>query len=137
MGLLPDVSLILSLRLQPERRDTRYTHRRTSHVDLTIDESRVSSHHINVLSIYIVLSKQDWIPLAAKVRLLEWKIRMDLLQYAARSCPKLSLDKINSYSPKQPESDPNRGKSITNLAGEPDLYFFYSKPPIPFPSAVQ
>jgi len=66
-------------------------------------------HHINVLSIYIVLSKQDWIPLDAKVRLLEWKIRMDLLQYAARACPSLSLDRISSYFPKQPKSDPNRG----------------------------
>ena len=63
-------------------------------------------HHINVLPIYIVLSKQDWIPLETKVRLLEWKIRIDLLQYAARSCPELSLDKITSYTPKDKNADP-------------------------------
>ncbi|KAH7033090.1 uncharacterized protein B0I36DRAFT_361808 [Microdochium trichocladiopsis] len=64
-------------------------------------------HHINVLPIYIVLGQQDWIPLDVKVRLLEWKIRIDLLQYAARVCPELSLDKITSYTPKNPTREPD------------------------------
>ncbi|XDG02298.1 hypothetical protein ABKA04_001913 [Annulohypoxylon sp. FPYF3050] len=46
---------------------------------------------------------QDWIPIESKVRLLEWKIRMDIVQYAARGCPPLSLDNIASYAPKQNE----------------------------------
>lgn len=35
--------------------------------------------------------------MATKARLLEWKIRMDLIQYAARGVPPLSLEKISGY----------------------------------------
>lgn len=39
--------------------------------------------------------------------MLEWKIRMDLIQYAGRGCPPLSLDNITSYTPKaKPEQKP-------------------------------
>ncbi|KAI2608531.1 uncharacterized protein GGS25DRAFT_490718 [Hypoxylon fragiforme] len=62
-------------------------------------------HHINVCPIFLVISSQDWIPIESKVRLLEWKIRMDLVQYAARACPPLSLDNIASYIPKDEKSD--------------------------------
>ncbi|KAL7625541.1 hypothetical protein AAE478_004761 [Parahypoxylon ruwenzoriense] len=57
-------------------------------------------HHINICPIFLIINSQDWIPIESKVRLLEWKIRMDLVQYAARRCPPLSLDKIASYIPK-------------------------------------
>ncbi|KAI5924655.1 hypothetical protein F4810DRAFT_662673 [Camillea tinctor] len=57
-------------------------------------------HHINVSPIHLILNKQDWISTADKVRLLEWKIRLDLIQYAARGCPPLSLDSITSYVPR-------------------------------------
>lgn len=35
-----------------------------------------------------------------KVRLLEWKIRMDVVQYIARGCPPLDLDPVRNYTPK-------------------------------------
>ncbi|KAI2609276.1 hypothetical protein GGR54DRAFT_618441 [Hypoxylon sp. NC1633] len=63
-------------------------------------------HHINVCPIFIAINSQDWIPIESKVRLLEWKIRMDLIQYAARACPPLSIDNIASYVPKDKDLGP-------------------------------
>ncbi|ETS80297.1 hypothetical protein PFICI_07826 [Pestalotiopsis fici W106-1] len=56
-------------------------------------------HHVNVNPIFITLNRQDWIPMPLKVRLLEWKIRMDLIQYTARGSPDLDLDRIRAYVP--------------------------------------
>ncbi|KAF7534954.1 hypothetical protein G7054_g5790 [Neopestalotiopsis clavispora] len=36
-------------------------------------------HHVNVSPIFVTLNRQDWIPAPLKVRMLEWKIRMDLI----------------------------------------------------------
>ncbi|KAI1768696.1 hypothetical protein GGR53DRAFT_476623 [Hypoxylon sp. FL1150] len=63
-------------------------------------------HHINVCPIFIAINSQDWIPIESKVRLLEWKIRMDLVEYAARACPPLSIDNIFSYVPKDKKLGP-------------------------------
>ncbi len=38
---------------------------------------------------------------------------MDLVQYAARACPPLSLDNIASYIPKDEKSDSEDGKQNT------------------------
>ncbi|KAI1205932.1 uncharacterized protein F4807DRAFT_441007 [Annulohypoxylon truncatum] len=67
-------------------------------------------HHINICPIFVAINSQDWIPTESKVRLLEWKIRMDLVQYAARGCPPLSLDNIASYTPKD-----NKPGSVNEL----------------------
>lgn len=63
-------------------------------------------HHINICPVFIAINNQDWIPIESKVRLLEWKIRMDLVEYAARVCPPLSLDNISSYFPKDKNLGP-------------------------------
>ncbi|KAH9909871.1 HypA protein [Xylariomycetidae sp. FL2044] len=68
-------------------------------------------HHINVSPIFVAFNKQDWISTANKARLLEWKIRLDLVEYAARACPSLSLDKITSYVPRDAEGT----RSLTDL----------------------
>lgn len=81
-------------------------------------------HHITVLPVYIIFSKQDWIPLETKVRLLEWKIRLDLLKYPTHGCPEFSLDKIMSYTPKDKGANPERGKPATSCdAGMPTIFF--------------
>ncbi|TDZ33445.1 Oxidoreductase ptaJ [Colletotrichum spinosum] len=54
-------------------------------------------HHINAGPFYPTANRQPWIPDAAKARLLEWKMRMDVVQYAARGCPSFSLDDILRY----------------------------------------
>ncbi|KAI1423769.1 HypA protein [Xylaria sp. FL1777] len=63
-------------------------------------------HHITVCPLFLTINAQDWIPTESKVRLLEWKIRFDLLQYAARGCPPVSLEKITSYVPKEKTRKP-------------------------------
>ncbi|KAH6648997.1 hypothetical protein BKA67DRAFT_661928 [Truncatella angustata] len=63
-------------------------------------------HHVNVCPIFVTLNRQDWIPAELKTRLLEWKIRLDLLQYAARGSPDLDLAKIANYKPKAPNPGP-------------------------------
>ena len=60
-------------------------------------------HHVTSAPFFTTVNSQDWISLGTKVRLLEWKIRMDLVQYAARGAPELSLDAIASYQPKPKE----------------------------------
>ncbi|KAI1468938.1 uncharacterized protein F4812DRAFT_458462 [Daldinia caldariorum] len=56
-------------------------------------------HHINVNPLYIALNNQDWVPIESKVRLLEWKIRLDILAYVSQACPPLELDNIAAYVP--------------------------------------
>ncbi|KAJ0308329.1 hypothetical protein COL5a_000768 [Colletotrichum fioriniae] len=51
-----------------------------------------------------------WISTENKVRMLEYKIRMDLVQYAARGCPPLRLDDVKSYRPK----DKDEGKDLVS-----------------------
>lgn len=48
------------------------------------------------------------------MRLLEWKIRFDLLQYAARACAPISLEKITSYVPKDKTRKPTAGKLFSH-----------------------
>ncbi|KAF7559043.1 hypothetical protein G7046_g5112 [Stylonectria norvegica] len=57
-------------------------------------------HHINSVPFFLTVNKQAWIPTEMKVRLLEWKIRMDITQYIARGCPPLQPDEIRKYVPK-------------------------------------
>ena len=52
-----------------------------------------------------VFIRQPWITTANKVKLLEWKGRLDLSLYASRRSPPLLLDEIVNYRPKHPESD--------------------------------
>ncbi len=56
-------------------------------------------HHVNASPIFVALNAQSWLTTAAKVRILEWKIRMDIVQYAARGCPKLPFEQVLSYVP--------------------------------------
>ncbi|KAK8135303.1 hypothetical protein PG984_003243 [Apiospora sp. TS-2023a] len=61
-------------------------------------------HHVTSAPIFVTLNKQDWISTEQKVRMLEWKIRLDIVQYVARGSPKLSVGKIASYVPKDEAS---------------------------------
>lgn len=60
-----------------------------------------NSHHVNSVPFILSINNLPSISLEAKVRLLEWKIRYDLIQYAARGVPALSLDDIRNYQPKK------------------------------------
>ncbi|KAI3396354.1 hypothetical protein diail_12244 [Diaporthe ilicicola] len=57
-------------------------------------------HHVNAAPFHLTINSQPWISAQTKARLLEWKIRYDLIQYAARGVPELSLDQIRAYKPR-------------------------------------
>lgn len=46
--------------------------------------------------------KENWLSQESKVRLLEWKGRLDLAMYASRASPQLLIDEITKYQPKKP-----------------------------------
>ncbi|KAF7546441.1 hypothetical protein G7Z17_g8437 [Cylindrodendrum hubeiense] len=62
------------------------------------------THHVTSAPFFLTLNKLPWIPSDVKVRLLEYKIRMDLLQYIARGCPPLTPESLFSYMPKDASS---------------------------------
>lgn len=59
-------------------------------------------HNINSSIFFSAFLKQDWLTEVNKVRLLEWKIRMDLAQYASAKSPEIRLADIREYKPKSP-----------------------------------
>ncbi|KAJ8125823.1 hypothetical protein O1611_g7815 [Lasiodiplodia mahajangana] len=60
--------------------------------------------HTDTSSIFFtVLTRQSWIPIQDRVRLVEWKGRMDLAWYAVSGSAPLDSSAITSYS--NPESD--------------------------------
>lgn len=70
-------------------------------------------HHVNASPFFVTINAQNWIPAEIKARLLEWKIRMDLLEYAARGVPELSVNKLAGYQPKKP----GFGESLPGMSG--------------------
>ncbi|KAJ0161972.1 Oxidoreductase AflY [Colletotrichum tanaceti] len=67
-------------------------------------------HHTNAAPIFLSFNSKSWISAEIKVRMLEHKIRMDLVQYAARGCPEPRLDQIRSYRPR----DRDQGKELVS-----------------------
>jgi hypothetical protein len=55
-------------------------------------------HAVNSSIFCTVLIRQDWIKLEDKIRLVEWKGRLDLAWYAAEGCPPLNDVAISSYT---------------------------------------
>lgn len=55
------------------------------------------SHHLTSAPIFLTLNAQSWIPASTKIRLLEWKMRLDLVQYIARGVPTLHPDVLHTY----------------------------------------
>jgi len=70
----------------------------------------MASHHLNSAPAYLTINSQSWISAETKARLLEWKIRYDLMEYAARAVPELSLDQIKGYQPRTQSSLSVAGK---------------------------
>ncbi|KAL7913652.1 hypothetical protein GGI35DRAFT_438183 [Trichoderma velutinum] len=57
-------------------------------------------HHLNSSPFFVALLSFPWLKPAQKARILEWKIRLDIVQYIARGCPPLRLDTLKSFTPK-------------------------------------
>ncbi|KAI9880934.1 MAG: hypothetical protein M1830_010002 [Pleopsidium flavum] len=58
-------------------------------------------HCVNSSIFFSAFLKQPWISQQNKVRLLEWKGRLDLCMFASRRSPKPLLDEITNYKPKE------------------------------------
>jgi hypothetical protein len=63
-------------------------------------------HHINASIFLTRIMRLHWLPMKAKLRLLNLKARLDLVQYAARGSPALNLDEIASYKARMPSDWP-------------------------------
>ncbi|CZT18220.1 related to HypA-like protein [Ramularia collo-cygni] len=59
-------------------------------------------HNLNSSIFFSAFLREDWLSEASKVRLLEWKIRMDVAQYASARSPDIRLVDIREYRPKSP-----------------------------------
>ena len=70
-------------------------------------------HCVNCTIFFSAFLNQPWISTANKVRLLEWKGRLDLCMYASRRSPKPLLDVITNYQPK--EKTPKEGDAWNAL----------------------
>ena len=57
-------------------------------------------HCMNSSIFFSTFLKEKWLSTENKIKLLEWKGRMDLALYASRHCPKLDLDEVTRYTPK-------------------------------------
>lgn len=60
-------------------------------------------HSVTSSIFFTVLARQQWIRLEDRIRLVEWKARLDLAWYAVSGCAALDADAVSSYS--SPESD--------------------------------
>lgn len=76
-------------------------------------------HSLTSSPVFLTINKFDWLAPAQKVRLLEWKMRLDIMEYIAQSCPPLDPSSLSHYTPK----DPTRVGSTREL-----LPKFYSPP---------
>ena len=61
-------------------------------------------HSVNSSIAVSSLMHQPWISPSNKSKILEYKGRLDLLQYASRGCPRLLIDEISSYIPRKKEA---------------------------------
>ncbi|MCJ1380737.1 hypothetical protein MMC17_003845 [Xylographa soralifera] len=68
-------------------------------------------HCVNCSIFFSAFLRQPWISSANKIRLLEWKGRLDLTMYTSRHCPPPLLDDIINYQPRE------AGKSGTSWEG--------------------
>ena len=61
-------------------------------------------HCVNSSIFFSSFLKAPWIDIKNKIRLLEWKGRLDLCMYASRRSPEPLLDEITNYHPAQPDA---------------------------------
>ena len=59
-------------------------------------------HSVNCSLFLSVFAQSPWLSLDAKARLLEWKVRIDLIIYAGQGTPELREEFIVRYKPRRP-----------------------------------
>ncbi|KAL2670711.1 hypothetical protein Neosp_014510 [[Neocosmospora] mangrovei] len=94
----PMLAILEQVHVGPEELDERTAEMFHAMILVASSAAIHPPHHVK----YDFFLMRPWLSIADKVRLLEWKIRLDLVQYVARGCPAVSLEGIESYVPKQP-----------------------------------
>jgi Questin oxidase-like len=69
-------------------------------------------HCVNASIFWATFNKLPWLSIEAKIRLLEWKGRNDLVMYASRRSPPLLLEEVTGYVPKEPEASSSEFKDV-------------------------
>lgn len=64
-------------------------------------------HLVNSSIFLPAFIRQPWIPIDGKCRLVEWKVRYDLLLYASRRAPEIRLDLLENYESERSGKDGN------------------------------
>jgi hypothetical protein len=59
-------------------------------------------HFLNATPLFLSFNKLRWVPTRFKIQLLEWKMRLSVVNYIARGCPPLRSDPLDTYKPKDP-----------------------------------
>jgi hypothetical protein len=72
----------------------------TAFLDASSDGETV--HCANCSIFFSTFLNEPWLKVEDKIRLLEWKGRIDLALYVSRACPELLLDEIKGYQPRNP-----------------------------------
>lgn len=80
-------------------------------------------HSVNATIFWPILNRQDWLSPTQKIRLLEWKIRFDLVLYASRKSPEIRRDEIRGYTSKvlQNQNQKQKQKGDHQEAGWDDI----------------
>lgn len=65
------------------------------------------SHHLTSTPMFFTINKFSWIPKKHKVRFLEWKMRLDVIEYIVRGSPQLDRSRIAAYQPKDKDFSHN------------------------------
>ncbi|TAQ87243.1 hypothetical protein B7494_g4436 [Chlorociboria aeruginascens] len=69
-------------------------------------------HSTNCSIFFPTFNAQSWLSTKSKIRLLEWKGRLDLALYTSRRAPTLKLEEVATYVPKELEAGEAEWKGI-------------------------
>lgn len=77
-------------------------------------------HSLTSSPIFLTVNKFDWLTQAQKCRLLEWKMRYDILIYVAQGCPPLDASSLPSYLPKNTDDVKSPWDLVSKFHVAPD-----------------
>lgn len=76
-------------------------------------------HTVTSSIFFSVFERQDWLPLASKIELLEYQARMILVLYACQGAPEIRMDLVKDYTPRR-SKDSDWAQLIEAAKGVPD-----------------
>ncbi|KAI9898266.1 hypothetical protein N3K66_006626 [Trichothecium roseum] len=77
-------------------------------------------HHLTSAPVFLTFNKYPWLPQSSKARLLEWKLRLDAIEYIARGCPALDASILSAYVPRD-DSQRQDGAQRPEVSDPEDL----------------